>query len=195
MKNREDRRIRKTRKILKDTLVEKLQQQRLSDISVKSLCEAADINRSTFYLHYNNVHALWNSVENEIIESMNSILESFEADIIISKPLPLLLEVTEFLERETLFNKKLFNTVEASSLLEKIKKSFIDYFLKNCSGMIKTNHMAELNLYITFVISGSVSLFYSWFLEKIDISMNQLAHIIENIITKGVDDYLALISS
>jgi len=49
---KKDRRIRKTRQILRDTLLTLLKEKRFDDISVQDIIERADMARSTFYVHY-----------------------------------------------------------------------------------------------------------------------------------------------
>ena len=53
-----------------EALIELLETQEFSYISVKSICEKAGVNRSTFYLHYENTSDLW-------AESLQYILDSF----------------------------------------------------------------------------------------------------------------------
>lgn len=50
--SRPDRRVRRTREALRDALLELLPETGWDDIDVATLCERADIGRSTFYLHY-----------------------------------------------------------------------------------------------------------------------------------------------
>ena len=47
----ESRRTRYTRRAMQDALIELLRNQPLGSITVKALCERADVNRSTFYAH------------------------------------------------------------------------------------------------------------------------------------------------
>jgi AcrR family transcriptional regulator len=49
---KKDRRTRKTRQLLRSTLLELLQEKRYEDISVQDIIERADVARSTFYVHY-----------------------------------------------------------------------------------------------------------------------------------------------
>ena len=49
-----DRRVRKTRALLLQGLVKMLETHDIQDISVKELTELVDINRGTFYLHYDH---------------------------------------------------------------------------------------------------------------------------------------------
>lgn len=53
-----DRRVRKTRKLLKECLIRLLKEKRVQDITVRELTDMADLNRGTFYLHYKDVFDL-----------------------------------------------------------------------------------------------------------------------------------------
>ena len=48
-----DQRVRLTRSLLKNALVQLMQEQQISKISVRALCDIAGINRSTFYMIVN----------------------------------------------------------------------------------------------------------------------------------------------
>ena len=52
MKNSEDRRVRKTKRAMTEALASLLEKKPLNEISVREISEIADINRGTFYLHY-----------------------------------------------------------------------------------------------------------------------------------------------
>ena len=49
-----DRRILKTKRALRESLLYLLKEQPIQKISVSRLCEKSDINRSTFYTYYSN---------------------------------------------------------------------------------------------------------------------------------------------
>ena len=51
-----DRRTRKTRKSIQNALMQLSVDKRINEITVTDVTQAADINRSTFYLHYNSVY-------------------------------------------------------------------------------------------------------------------------------------------
>jgi AcrR family transcriptional regulator len=65
--SKEDRRIRITKLAIKESLVELMQEYPISKVSVKMICEAADINRSTFYAHYQDQYDLLTKIEKEVI--------------------------------------------------------------------------------------------------------------------------------
>ncbi len=61
-RKREDRRTQMTKRMLRDNLLELLEHQNIQKISVRALCEQADINRSTFYKYYKSQYDLLKGV-------------------------------------------------------------------------------------------------------------------------------------
>jgi AcrR family transcriptional regulator len=49
---KQDRRTRRTRQLLRDAFVALLKEKRYEDVSVQDIIERADVARSTFYVHY-----------------------------------------------------------------------------------------------------------------------------------------------
>lgn len=72
-----DRRKKYTRMVLKESLMELLKNKPISNITIKEICEEADINRSTFYSHYSSQYDLLNAIEEEFIEDMVSTLNQY----------------------------------------------------------------------------------------------------------------------
>lgn len=65
-----DRRKRKTRSLIINTLYKLLEQQSFDKITVKQITEYADINRGTFYLHYQDKYDLLEKMIHEYTQSM-----------------------------------------------------------------------------------------------------------------------------
>ncbi len=75
-----DRRIRKTRAALKSALIELINEVGFDCITVNDICDRADINRGTFYLHYQDKFELIERVENEIIEGIQNTFTQVMTD-------------------------------------------------------------------------------------------------------------------
>ena len=71
---KDDRRVRYTKMVLKDSFISLLEKKDISQITVKEICENADINRATFYSHYTDVYDLLKRIENELLENVNVYL-------------------------------------------------------------------------------------------------------------------------
>ncbi len=76
---RNDRRVRYTKMVIKQSFIKLLKQKSISKISIKEICEDADINRATFYSHYKNQYDLLKQIENETINDINQYLSSYDS--------------------------------------------------------------------------------------------------------------------
>ncbi len=65
-----DHRVQYTQKVITDCFFDLLKQMPVSRISVKAICEAAGINRSTFYRHYLDVYDLLEKTENIYLDEL-----------------------------------------------------------------------------------------------------------------------------
>lgn len=70
---KEDRRIRKTKTAIKRAFTELLKQKDLDKITVQDISNSADINRGTFYLHYEDKYMLLTDMEDECISEVWSL--------------------------------------------------------------------------------------------------------------------------
>ncbi len=72
---KDDQRTRMTRKLLQKALVDLMREKPLKDITVKALCQQAEVNRSTFYLHYYDIYDLMEELEGQIGAELTAVLE------------------------------------------------------------------------------------------------------------------------
>ena len=66
-----DLRISKTKEALRKALVDLLKQKNLNSISVTELCQAAKVNRGTFYAHYGQVEDLFEEYYKNIMKDLS----------------------------------------------------------------------------------------------------------------------------
>lgn len=84
----ESRQVQFTKRIMKDAFLELLQEKPLSKINVKELCAKADVNRSTFYDHYENIDYLIQEVEEEMADQITQSMkllytgENYQQDMV-----------------------------------------------------------------------------------------------------------------
>lgn len=65
-------RSRKTERALKEVFLQELQNKSVEKVSVTDLCRRAELDRSTFYLHYYDVFALMREIEKDELEIIRS---------------------------------------------------------------------------------------------------------------------------
>jgi AcrR family transcriptional regulator len=67
----ENQRVRLSKRLLKEGLIELLSQKSIHKISVTEICRKSQINRTTFYKHYASQYELFRDIENDILSGIN----------------------------------------------------------------------------------------------------------------------------
>ena len=78
--SKNDRRVRYTKQAIKSALMELLETTSFDQITVKALCEKAEINRATFYTHYETLNALIEELEYEECKQLFEMFDHFFVD-------------------------------------------------------------------------------------------------------------------
>ena len=61
-----DRRTEYTRKVIRESVFKLSKKRSLQDLTVKEICEDADVNRATFYRNYLDIFDLYEKIEEEL---------------------------------------------------------------------------------------------------------------------------------
>ena len=72
------RKVKYSKMVIKQALFELLETHPLSKITVKGLCDLADVNRGTFYTHYTDINDLIGQLENELTELSQPLFNTDE---------------------------------------------------------------------------------------------------------------------
>ncbi len=81
MTTKRNRNYKRAEKAIIDSLI-KISKNKtsLSDISVTELCEVANISRSTFYLHYNDIENIFESVGDVFLDTFITMIEKLATE-------------------------------------------------------------------------------------------------------------------
>jgi len=156
MEKREDRRIMMTKRMLKDALIEMLKEKDIYHISIRELCERADVNRTTFYKYYGSQFDLLTDMENDMIEFLTKTIKSNEAD-----PEKIISSACNYLEGNIDFARLIINNNVDPSFAHKlftmdcIKESTLKKFAGNKSE-------AELEYIYNFLVYGAFRMVCVW---------------------------------
>lgn len=174
-----------------EALIHLLEEKELDYINIKEICQKAGVNRSTFYLHYENINDLVEETMDYINQKFTNYFqettEDFLQKINNTKKEELDLIEAKYLTPYLTFikdNKKIFkasfknpNGMNASKRFQNLKQHIILPILE------KLNINKEERDYILdFYISGIIAIIKRWIKNDCTESIGQ----IENIIIKCV---------
>ncbi|WP_416151666.1 TetR/AcrR family transcriptional regulator [Salipaludibacillus sp. HK11] len=184
MNSKLDRRKKYTRMVLKESLMKLLKVKSISTVTVKEICALADINRSTFYSHYQDQFDLLNQIEEEIIEDMNETLTAynFNQD---EETLKMIEKIVEYVAENSDVCSTLFNEHGDSSFKKRIMKVASEHTVKNALSIYPID--SEISEYVSiFAISGSIHLLENWLKNGMDKPPKEMAELISNLTNKGL---------
>lgn len=156
-----DKRLIKTKEVLKTALGELMLEKDISKITIKELTQKSGINRGTFYLHYKDIDELLYEVENDLISNFINIevpnvpLDTYS--IILYR----LMKMLEYVKKEKLLFRVLTSHHGDIVFLQKIRQTLLDEFM---SPFIATNEYNEdsLKYFFNFIISGAIGSVQEW---------------------------------
>ncbi|MDD7390564.1 MAG: TetR/AcrR family transcriptional regulator [Lachnospiraceae bacterium] len=111
----ENQRIRITKSMLKNALLDLLENQPIGKITVYSLCEKAEINRTTFYKYYGSPYELLDEIETDYFSELEHRLTESSAEDSDG-----LASALRFLEGERKNWRVLINTVHDEEFAQRL---------------------------------------------------------------------------
>ncbi|MCI2062403.1 MAG: TetR/AcrR family transcriptional regulator [Eubacteriaceae bacterium] len=172
----DNRRVKLTKKMIKDAYLELLEQYPSEKISVTDICKAADVNRSTFYMYYDDIVSLRQKIENEVLEQLPGASEA--ADPLASQHQ--LLDTLERFFNYIRENQRLFRIL----LLQSDSKSFNNLLIDTVLKKFHANEAAKnptLRRYgYVYAVNGVIGMLSTWLEEDFPISSRQFAEIAYN---------------
>nr|WP_096155569.1 TetR-like C-terminal domain-containing protein [Bacillus sp. FJAT-45066] len=187
MTSKMDRRKKYTRMVLKESLMTLMKEKPVSSITVKELCELADINRSTFYSHYTDQFDLLFKIEEEIIDDMNKTLGQYN----YAKEEEAL-QMTEKMLEYVAENKDICHTLFSEHGDPSFQKRvmFIAHQFTVKNWMSSNTIEKETSEYISmFVVSGSIHVIKSWLDNGMDKSPKEMADLMIKLTNKGLGSF------
>lgn len=83
LKKAEYRNAARSRRLIRDALLELLDEKPLEKITVTDITKRADVNRGTFYLHYNSVNEVISELQDAYIAQMDQYFEDLKIPITV----------------------------------------------------------------------------------------------------------------
>lgn len=182
--NKTDRRVRRTKTLLIQGLIQLMETKDVKDISVKELADLADINRGTFYLHYSDVYDMLSQIEDRLFTEFYEIIDrTLTPDSVRSSPRTTLFEIFAFLERHRDITRVMTGPHGDLTFVNRMKnlvKEHLDSIWAEAKAS-GNNRYAE-----AFVVSGCVGVFETWLRDPLPPPPETMAQICGRLLEKGI---------
>lgn len=175
---KDNRRVRMTKGMIKEALLDLLESQPIENVSVTGLCREADVSRSTFYLHYGSERDVIGEIEDDLIDGVDQLIERQTSDGEATLGEQVVLMCRYFdehrREAEAVFRSNTPSSEFAERLLRvRVESQPKGYrFLASCSD-------AQREVVTTFLCAGGFEALRRWLLHESEASPEEIGEAIE----------------
>lgn len=169
---KEDRRVRRTKRMLLNALTVLLSKKKINQISVTELAELADINRATFYLYYKDIFDMVDQLENETLDVFTQSLSKFHnVGMDYDNTLSFYTNIFAFIKENSELIKILLGPNGEQLIREKLYRAISDFYTLdqiNCADV-------RMQYTIPFLISGCIGIIQKWIEDGLTASPKDMA--------------------
>lgn len=187
--NTEDRRIRRTKRLLEQGLTELLKVKDFKEISVKDITDHMDMNRGTFYLHYTDTYDLLHALESSTISDVQKMIDKYrlkDSDNLQQIFEPLLLYIVE--NRDICYS--LFANNASSGFIKKIH----DLIYQNGSALMHRRFSNvpdnKLEYVFSFITFGVIGLIKQWFETDMVLPSHDIVEMANSMVTAAAESMI-----
>lgn len=182
----EDKRCKKTKKAIKNAFIAKLAEKSYDSITVSEIAELADINRKTFYTHYEGVFDVLEEIEDDVVTRATEIFKDINVKELIDNPYPLFERLTNALSEEGAFFDNLILAGSMNDLERKIKERVID----NLAETFPKEHFnpTKVRDVLEFIAGGMLAAYMRWLGDKQSETLEELCITIGKLVIYGAKE-------
>ena len=176
-----NRSVRNTKRKLRASLMKMVLRKPLRSITVKELTNDADVNRSTFYFHYQDVKAMVKEMEGEFFNDFAAALDAIDQKYHDS-----LLILAKCLENHMDLCKIVLGSNGDLEFLEEMKDIIEEKISRIWKSAVPEMSDEVLQILDAFLIGGVVSTLQRWVREEPRASAEALSAVLNRLIFDGL---------
>lgn len=183
-----DRRVARTRKQLREALIELLKVKSVQDITVCELADKVEISRGTFYLHYKNVFDMLETVEQELLDRLAAAVREAPMGT-RERPFSMLLPCYRFFAEEVEMAAVLMGAYGDSGFFRRAAKIIKARSLSDWKVLFPELTPQETEYLFAFIFGGSLHMLEGWVTGGQKDSPEKMAEYTHRLVADGIALY------
>ena len=189
----DNRSVRNTKRRLREGLLQLLEEKPINEISVKELTELVDVNRGTFYFHYQDIYDLLRDMEQDFFDNFDRTLSenspALDEDgfpVLDAEGAPYLHAVFSFVDDNRSFCRIMLSPNGDMKFVELVKER-IDRQCRFFWQLLAPGaDEAQSGIYNAFLINGLIGLIREWVNDRRDLSVESISELTATLILASV---------
>ena len=175
---KEYRCVTRTKKMIRAAFAELIGEKRnMENITVGELAERADIAKSTFYNHYDDVYAVAEEFENELIGELSATLDEIEVQNATEYE-DYIRKVIGFLKENEDIYRKAVTSSDVRFFIEKLKSIISKKVFEESATLPFSQNKAERYAQIRFLTNACVDTMVDYFKGTLDMTLDEVGELI-----------------
>lgn len=171
-----DRRVVKTKAAIRGALLRLLGDKDLTQVRVTELADLANINRKTFYTHYQKVDDILNEIEDDFVTRLKKAITDNDQESDRQRIHRVFEALNRIIEGDFELYQNLIRLDASTSLMNKIKDALKQMMLSVAAR--RPTLPEEIAFASTeYVISGILSMYVEWLYSSRNLPLQKLADI------------------
>ncbi len=162
----------RSKKLITDALVALLDEKTIDKVTVTDIVKKADINRGTFYAHYDNISDVVTSIFETAFDVIKGSLHDFHGNTDFDLGI-MLKRIQLVIEQDFDFYKKIFSSDINMKIHEEISNVLVSYIYEHESEISNVSH-EDFIFYTSFYSGGIIKLYRDWFIGELPMSFDEL---------------------
>lgn len=195
MEEKTDRRVRKTKKQLRQGLAKLMEKKSINEITVKELVDEVDINRSTFYLHYTDIFDMLAKIEDELMDEIMDIITPItpfteDNSSAMDKAYSYLSKLFTMLNNNADICKALCGPHGDMAFINRIEEYIADHTAQYTAHLFPTDLESDLKYIHSYCITGCVGMVKKWILGSYTDTAEHMARLTYDILISSLNSFL-----
>lgn len=186
-----DRRVLKTKKAIRNAVVQLLTEKELDQINVTDIAQAADINRKTFYNYYSGVHQVVGEIEDELVAATDWAVKEVDIRRDIKNPYRIFKKLNQLFSSDLEFYSSLFQMRGNLSLVYKLTSLLKG---KTKEALLRQFPQTEesADVLVDFMVTGMLAVYEAWFRSGRSQSLEKISNTLSVLCFSGLQGILEI---
>ena len=172
----------RSKTMIKEALLSLMTEKPFDKITITDIVKKADINRGTFYAHYENTSEVLKSISVSVMDEMASVFKARNNSDALWNPRGYLKQISDYFLTDPEYFASLVRTEKIMEVLDDARHSSIQKIMDDLGSDLESEAKGKLSVILDYSMSGICTLYMDILLKKIPVTLEESADYIADLL-------------
>lgn len=182
--------VERSKKYIKDALLEIMYEKDFSHITVNELLLKAGVSRGTFYAHFSNLEDVRRQLIDDLFVYADSLCCDYKPSELAHDPYPVLLQMAQIITTSKGPAERIFKFINAYDIGSHLKTWLTKYILSDEALVTSLGGDECARIYARFISGGMMHTYNQWMSNDFEAEPEVMARSLCNILMGGLNSVM-----